>query len=91
MRSFPLIAAFVAVPLAAASPAAAKTMTFRATLTGIAPPTSTGSPARGTAVIKVDTKTKKVSVDLDVTGIKLEQLNKGLVAKPVGPKPPVSI
>ena len=82
MRLFPLIAAAAVV---AASPAAAKTMTFRATLTGIAPPTATGSPARGKAVIKVDLKTKLVSVDLDVTGITLDQLNDGLIAKPVGP------
>jgi hypothetical protein len=83
MRSFPLIAA--ASIVASASPVAAKTMTFRATLTGIAPPTTTGSPARGKAVVKVDLATKKVSVDLDVSGITIDQLNDGLVAKPVGP------
>ncbi|WP_294039511.1 CHRD domain-containing protein [Sphingomonas sp.] len=82
MRLFPL---FAAIAFIGASPATAKTMTFRATLTGIAPPTATGSPARGSAIIKVDTTTKKVSVDLDVTGITLDQLNDGLVAKPVGP------
>jgi len=82
MRLFPVVAA---VAIAAASPAAAKTLTFRATLSGLAPPTTTGSPARGKAVIKVDTSSKKVSVDLDVTGITLDQLNDGLVAKPVGP------
>ena len=82
MRLFPLIAA---VAIAAASPATARTLTFRATLTGIAPPTTTGSPARGTAVIRVDTSSKKVSVDLDVAGITLDQLDDGLVAKPIGP------
>ena len=82
MRLFPLVAA---IPLVIASPVAAKTITFRATLSGIAPPTTTGSPARGTAVIRVDTSSKTVSVDLDVTGIALDQLNEGLVAKPVGP------
>ena len=60
-------------------------MTFRATLSGIAPPTTTGSPARGKAVIKVDTSSKKVSVDLDITGITIDQLADGLVAKPIGP------
>lgn len=71
--------------LAAASPAAAKTESFRVTLDGTAVPTTTGSPAHGKAVIKVDTKTKRVSVDLDVQGIPLDQLNKALVAKPIGP------
>lgn len=82
MRLFPLIAA---VAIIAATPAAAKTLTFRATLSGIAPPTTTGSPARGKAVIKVDTSSKRVSVDLDVTGITIDQLADGLVAKPIGP------
>ncbi|QDZ06697.1 CHRD domain-containing protein [Sphingomonas panacisoli] len=82
MRLFPAVAL---IAVAIASPAAAKTLTFNATLTGIAPPTTTGSPARGKAVIKVDMATKKVSVDLDVTGITLDQLNDGLVAKPIGP------
>ncbi len=82
MRLFPLIAV---IAVATAAPATAKTLTFRATLSGIAPPTTTGSPARGKAVIKVDTSSKKVSVDLDVTGITIDQLNDKLVAKPVGP------
>jgi hypothetical protein len=82
MRLFSLIAV---IAIAAASPAAAKTLTFRASLSGIAPPTTTGSPARGKAVIRVDTSSKRVSVDLDVTGITLDQLADGLVAKPIGP------
>jgi hypothetical protein len=82
MRLFSLIAV---IAIAAASPAAAKTLTFRASLSGIAPPTTTGSPARGKAVIRVNTSSKRVSVDLDVTGITLDQLADGLVAKPIGP------
>lgn len=82
LRLFPAVAI---VAIAVASPAAARTMTFRATLSGIAPPTTTGSPARGKAVIKVDTSSKRVSVDLDITGITLDQLADGLVAKPIGP------
>ena len=81
-RLFP-IAATIAV--AVATPASAKTLTFRATLTGTAPPTVTASPARGTATIRVDTSSKRVSVDLDVTGLTLDQLADGLIAKPVGP------
>lgn len=76
---------FAVAAIAIATPAAAKTLTFRATLGGAVPPTTTGSPASGEAVIKVDTASKRVSVELDVTGITLDQLNDGLVAKPVGP------
>ena len=83
MRLFPSIAA--AAIIAAANPSAAKTLTFRATLTGIAPPTTTGSPARGKAVIKVDTSSKRVSVELDIAGITIDQLADRLVAKPIGP------
>ncbi|THD37881.1 MAG: CHRD domain-containing protein [Sphingomonas sp.] len=82
MRLFPLIAV---AAVAFATPAAAKMLTFRATLGGTAAPTTTGSPASGKAVIKVDTSSQKVSVDLDVTGITLDQLADGLVAKPIGP------
>ena len=83
MRLLPVVA--VAAFVLSTNPAAARTLTFRATLSGIAPPTTTGSPARGHAVIKVDTSSQRVSVDLDVTGITIDQLNDGLVAKPVGP------
>lgn len=85
MRRTPLIAAVALIATATATPAAAKTLTFRATLGGIAPPTKTGSPASGKAVIKVDTSTQRVTVDLDVTGITLDQLSDNLVARPVGP------
>ena len=73
------------VAIAVATPVSAKTLTFRAKLGGTAAPTTTGSPASGKAVIKIDTSSKKVSVDLDVTGITIEQLADGLVAKPIGP------
>ncbi|MDB5679640.1 CHRD domain-containing protein [Sphingomonas bacterium] len=81
-RPFPIVAI---AAIALASPAAAKTLTFRATLGGTTAPATTGSPASGKAVIKVDTSTKRVSVELDVTGITLDQLSKNLIAKPVGP------
>jgi hypothetical protein len=84
MHRTPLIAAAM-IALVAAGPAAAKTLTFRATLGGTKPPAMTGSPASGTALVKLDTKTHKVSVDLDVRGVTIEQLNKGLIGKPVGP------
>jgi hypothetical protein len=81
----PLFAVTTIVAIAIASPAAAKTLTFRAALGGTSAPTVTGSPASGKAVIKVDTKSKRVSVELDVTGITLDQLSDALVADPKGP------
>jgi hypothetical protein len=81
----PLFAVTTIAAIALASPAAAKTLTFRASLGGTSAPTTTGSPASGKAVIKVDTKSKRVSVELDVTGITLDQLSDALVAKPIGP------
>ena len=89
MRFTPLFA-LTALPLAIAAvtvagPAAARTQSYRATLTGTETTSATGSPARGKAIVKVDTKAKRVSVEIDVTGIALDQLNKALVAKPIGP------
>ena len=83
MRSILLLGASAAVAIAA--PAAAKTLTYTATLTGTEMTSQTNSPARGKAVIKVDTRTQKVSVELDVSGITLDGLNDALVAKPIGP------
>lgn len=85
MRFIPLIALTAVTALAVATPAAAKTQSFRATLNGTAIPTTTGSPAHGKVTVKVDTKSQRVSVELDVQGITLDQLNDALVAKPIGP------
>jgi hypothetical protein len=85
MRFTPLIALTAVAAIAAATPAAARTESFRATLDGTAIPTTTGSPAHGRVTVKVDTKTQRVSVELDVQGITLDQLNDALVAKPIGP------
>lgn len=81
---FPLVTALIAT-VAISSPAVAKTLTFKANLVGTAVPTVTGSPATGKAVIKVDTKTQKVSLELDISGITLDQLADAMVAKPIGP------
>ena len=85
MRFTPLIVLTAVTAIAIATPAAAKTESFRATLDGTALPTTTGSPAHGKVTVKVDTKTQRVSVELDVQGITLDQLNDALVAKPIGP------
>ncbi|WP_296616313.1 CHRD domain-containing protein [Sphingomonas sp.] len=85
MRFTPLIVLTAVAAVAIATPAAAKTESFRATLDGTAIPTTTGSPAHGKVTVKVDTKSQRVSVELDVQGITLDQLNDALVAKPIGP------
>lgn len=85
MRFTPLIALTALSAIAIATPAAARTESFRATLDGTAIPTTTGSPAHGKVTVKVDTKSQRVSVELDVQGITLDQLNDALVAKPIGP------
>ncbi|WP_066590754.1 CHRD domain-containing protein [Sphingomonas pruni] len=85
MRFTPLTVLTAVAAVAIATPAAAKTESFRATLDGTAIPTTTGSPAHGKVTVKVDTKSQRVSVELDVQGITLDQLNDALVAKPIGP------
>jgi len=78
--------AFAALAAAATPlPASAKTLKFHAVLDGHYGSDPTGSPATGKAMIRVDTMTKRVSVDLDVTGITTEQLWDKLVAAPIGP------
>ena len=85
MRFTPLIVLTAVTAIAIAMPAAARTESFRAALDGTAIPTTTGSPAHGRVTVKVDTKSQRVSVELDVQGITLDQLNDALVAKPIGP------
>jgi hypothetical protein len=85
MRFTPLIVLTAVTAIAIATPAAARTESFRATLDGTAIPTTTGSPAHGRVTVKVETKSQRVSVELDVQGITLDQLNDALVAKPIGP------
>ena len=70
---------------AAAVSAQAEVLTFRTTLDGKYGADATGSPATGSARIKVDTKRQRVSVDLTVDGITVDALWDKLVAAPVGP------
>ena len=85
MRFTPLIVLTAVTAIAIATPAAARTESFHAALDGTAIPTTTGSPAHGRVTVKVDTKSQRVSVELDVQGITLDQLNHALIAKPIGP------
>ena len=80
-----LAGAALASMLCGAAPAMAKSYSFRATLGGTRPPTMTGSPATGTARIRVDASGRRVSLDLDVTGIALDRLNAADVKGALGP------
>ncbi|MES2989575.1 MAG: CHRD domain-containing protein [Pseudomonadota bacterium] len=86
MRSVTLSAILAPLALAAlTAPAQAEILTFHATLTGNYGDAPTGSAATGKAKIRVDTDTKRVSVDLDITGITINDLWDKLVAAPIGP------
>ena len=78
------LAAFIAA-VAAPLPASAKVLKFHAVLDGKYGAEPSGSAATGRATVRVDTAAKRVSVELDVTGITVDQLWDRLVAAPIGP------
>lgn len=82
-----MTAALVGLAAGFAAPAAARAevLTFRAALDGKSGAEATGSAATGSARIKVDTVSRRVSVDLAVRGITVEALWDKLVAAPIGP------
>ena len=74
-RTTILIAASVAVTFAMPAAASAEVLKFHVALDGRYGAEPTGSPATGTAKVRVDTVTKRVSVDLDVNGITIDDLD----------------
>ena len=82
-------AAFIAAAIAAATampaPAQAEILKFHAVLDGKYGPQPTGSLATARAAVRVDTVARRVSVDLDVAGITVDQLWDKLVTVPIGP------
>lgn len=82
---FPLLAALVVAGATPAVPAQAEVLKFRASLDGKYGREPTGSAATGNANIRVDTVSRRVSVDLGVDGITVEHLWDTLVKAPVGP------
>src|SRR5438067_9194460 len=85
-RSFLALAVLAAAAFAAApAQAKPKILYFHAALDGKYGDAPTGSTATGRARITVDTKLRKVSVDLKVYGITVDHLWKKLVAAPIGP------
>ena len=80
-----VLAALVIAAVAAPPPASARVLRFHAALDGKSGMEPTGSAACGRAAIRVDTVTHRVSVDLDVRGITIDDLWDNLVKAPVGP------
>lgn len=78
-------AALAALILMGAVPAAARDLAFTARLSGDHAPTLTGSKATGQARIVVHEEAQTVDVALDVTGLSVDDLSKGLRAAPMGP------
>ena len=79
------VAIAAAIAIAAPQPASAKMLKFHALLDGHYGSEPSGSAATGRATVRVDTKAHRVSVELDVTGIAVDNLWDKLVAAPVGP------
>ena len=82
-RFFALAAAIAVAALP--TPALAKILKFHAALDGNYGAEPSHSPATGRATVRVDTVTRRVSVDLDIKGITVDQLWDKLVAAPIGP------
>ena len=80
-----VLAASVLAAAAMSAPASAKILKFHADLDGRYGAEPTLSPATGHADVSVDTATHRVSVDLDVDGITVDNLWDKLVAAPIGP------
>jgi hypothetical protein len=80
-----ILFSFAAVTAMSAVPASAKIVQYRAELNGQSPTISTGSSARATAQISVDTAKKTVAIRLNVVGLSVDSLWDRLVKAPIGP------
>ncbi len=85
MRMRTKLLALAAATTMIAGTAQARTLRFHAALDGKTETSATGSAATGTARVRVDSVTHKVSVDLDVHGLTLDALWDKLVTGPIGP------
>lgn len=79
------ILALAASTLFCASAASAEIIEYRSELNGRSATIDTGSAARASARITVDTAGKTVSVKLDVMGLSVDSLSDALVKAPIGP------
>jgi len=80
-----VLAASIMAAAALPTPAQAKILKYHVALNGQYGSSPTGSTAIGHATVHVDTVTRRVSVDLDVAGITIDDLWDKLVAAPIGP------
>ena len=85
LRTALAIAAAISATVAVPTTAHAKVLKFKVALDGKYGTEPTGSAATGRATVRVDTVTRRVSVDLHVNGITVDQLWDKLVAAPIGP------
>jgi hypothetical protein len=85
MRKRAALVLAISAATATAVPAQAEILKFHAVLDGKYGSEPTGSPATGRAKVRVDTATRRVSVDLDLKEITVDQLWDKLVAAPIGP------
>jgi hypothetical protein len=84
-RKLVLVITISAAASVMGAPASAKILKFHADLDGRYGAEPTFSPAKGHADVRVDTATHRVSVDLAVDGITVDNLWDKLVAAPIGP------
>ena len=84
-RTALIFAAALATTIAIPATAHAKVLNFNVALDGKYGKEPTGSAATARAKVRVDTVAKRVSVDMDVAGITVDQLWDQLVAAPIGP------
>ncbi|NJO13839.1 MAG: CHRD domain-containing protein [Rhizobiales bacterium] len=80
-----IVVTFAASALAFASPASAEIIEYQAKLDGQSATIDTGSAARASAMITVDTISKTVALRLNVIGLSVDSLSDALVEAPVGP------
>jgi hypothetical protein len=80
-----IIGALAVSTLAWASPASAEIIEYRAKLNGQSATIDTGSAARASAKITVDTADKTVAIRLKVIGLSVDSLSDRLVEAPIGP------
>ncbi len=75
----------IAAGAVSAAPASAQIIEYRADLNGQSPTINTGSSARASARISVDTAKKTVAIRLNVIGLSVDALWDKLVKAPIGP------
>ncbi len=84
MRHFMFVAALLAM-FAITAPARAAEIVYTAALNGHTEPTNTGSPATGTATIRVNTETHAIDAQITINGLAMDKLSMHLAHSAMGP------